>query len=129
FLFTLGNERYAVPVERVERLVSLPFCAPAPLPLPYLVGLANYRNHAIAVFDLAKAAGALEPSPYALIVSKEDGDLEGLTVTSALGVRSMREAILADEQPQPRALTGNLRTACVLKLGPKEPPITLLTHC
>ena len=128
FVFTLGKDRYAIAVDQVERLIPLPKCAETPRSPRYLMGLANYRNKALAIFDLAKSAGAEDDCPYALVVANERGDCIGLTISSAIGVYDLTDAVLTEDQPEPRAFAGKFRSAALFTIDPKRPPINLLVR-
>lgn len=126
FVFELGEERYAISIDQVERLNPMLECARTPKAPHCCKGLVNYHNQAIAVFDLAQAAGARGECSHMLVVKDDRGELAGMAITSAVGVYDLSEAILADEQPEPRFLAGGLRTAYAFLLDPKRPPITMI---
>ncbi|MEQ8471615.1 MAG: chemotaxis protein CheW [Marinoscillum sp.] len=53
-VFNLGNETYAVPIERVREVVRVPNIAPIPQAPEYILGVGNIRGNVIAIADLAK---------------------------------------------------------------------------
>lgn len=126
FVFGLKGEQFAVSVERVVRVSPMPVCSPIPHSLPYLIGLMNDRNHVISVFDLAASVGSTEWSPYVIILDNGKGKNIGLAVTSATGVVDLTDAVPIDDQPEPRLLAANLRTATTVRANPKAEPITIL---
>lgn len=126
FVFELGHERFALPIERVERLSPPLDCSATPWAPPHLLGLANYRNRAIPVFDLAGSAGVDAESSYVLIATDARDESVGLAITSAIGVRALNEATLAEEQAAPRSFAAGLRTSLSVVPELKEPPVTLL---
>lgn len=53
-VFSLGRETYAVPIEEVREVVSVPNIAPIPQSPEYILGVGNIRGNVIAIADLAK---------------------------------------------------------------------------
>jgi len=125
-LFKLGEDWCAISIEHVSRIIPLASYAETPKGLPYLLGLINYHNRAIALFDLAASAGVEAESGFALVMEDERGECEAFTITSAIGVRNLSDAVLAEDQPAARAFAAGWHTSIAFVDDPKEPPITLL---
>ena len=104
----------------------MPAYAPAPMSPPYLMGLANFHNQVIPLFDLARSAGADGDCPYALVTIDERGEYRGLSISSAVGVLDLQNAKLAEDQPEPRSFAMGLYSAAQLTVDPKSPPVHLI---
>ena len=128
FLFKLGQDCYGVSIDQVCRIIPLSSYMETPKGLPYLLGLTNYHNQAVALFDLAASAGEEEGSHYAFVTENNRAEFEAFTVSSAIGVRNLGDAVLAETQPEPRSFASGWQTSTSFVDDPKEPPITLLVR-
>ncbi|NQZ00370.1 MAG: chemotaxis protein CheW [Bdellovibrionales bacterium] len=55
--FSLGSEKYAVPLLRVREVISIPAVTPIPRAPAYFHGIMNLRGQIISVMDLRKKLG------------------------------------------------------------------------
>ena len=84
----VGGDLYALPVERVRRLI--PFQRPRPLPStePSSLGLVSVRGELVAVWDLATRLG-LVPHGTDVIALVEGVAGIGFAVDGVIGVRDL----------------------------------------
>lgn len=65
-VFPMGNERYAISIEKVKEVVKLPPIAPIPQSEDYILGVGNIRGNVIAITDLSKRINAEVSDDYDL---------------------------------------------------------------
>ena len=55
--FSLGGERYAIPLLSVKEVIALPEITPVPFSAPHFMGIMNLRGQVISVVDLRLKLG------------------------------------------------------------------------
>ncbi len=126
FIFSLGDERFAINVACMDRVVTLPLYTPVPYAGEHLVGIIGHRGRVVPVYDLAGAAGIDDLPVYVIVVMGNNDERVGFAVTDAEGVRATDSAALLEDQPETRELTGGLRTGAAWQLAPREAPVVLV---
>jgi chemotaxis signal transduction protein len=97
-----GNERYAVPSDRVMQVVASPVVTPIPTAPPAVKGVFNLRGEIVPLLDMGRLLG-LEPSPslswaFAAVVETPNGRA-GLTVTEVPRVGQLGSQVGPTETP------------------------------
>jgi len=95
----LGDDPYAVPVERVREIVRLRAITPMPR-VPHAVrGVLSLRGEIVQVIDLRRRLGLAEPEAASprrriVVIGSEDGQLTGLLVDRVSEVLRLRDDAL-----------------------------------
>lgn len=79
---SLGDQRYATPLEQIREVVDMKPCLPVPNALPYVAGIVDLRGQILSVLDLSKVIDESSSSGVnrvTLVVETESG-LIGLNV-------------------------------------------------
>lgn len=99
--FHLGDEEYALEIERVQEIKGFSPVTPLPNSPPYMRGVLNLRGVIVPVLDLRRRLG-LAPIPYtrrnAIIVVVLDARLVGVVVDDVSDVVDLAPG---DVQPPP----------------------------
>jgi purine-binding chemotaxis protein CheW len=86
-LVSLGDERYALPIQDVGEVAILGELTPVPGAPGAVMGVQNLRGGVIAVVDLGAVLGASTPAARAALVVVEDaGDPVALAVDTVVDV-------------------------------------------
>lgn len=110
-VFSVNNERYAVPTTEVREALPVPHITALPGAARHLSGITNVRGRVVPVVDLRRRLGfpSLAPGEFSRIVLVElDGEEAGLLADSVLGVVDMGE-LTAGEPPTDADGTGMVR--------------------
>ena len=135
--FSLGEETYAVPIERVRQIVKVPPLTEVPRSEPELLGVLNLRGEVLPVYDLklrlrlsrvpAPVAGpdaALDAVPRSariLIVHDDEGDA-GLLVDAVHEAVKLQPSAI---EPPPRGLGAGER-ATISGIGRRRDELFIL---
>src|SRR5262249_57706996 len=79
--FPVGDERYAVPLQRLRGSVPLRLVTPVPLSPPHVVGILRFQGQVIAALSLAALLGGRgwrQDPAVLLVVEGPSGDLLAL---------------------------------------------------
>lgn len=118
-VFLVAEQRFALPVEGVERVVAAAETSPLPDAHPFVLGVVNVRGEAAPVVDLRQRLGALSRemalSDRFLLV-RDEGRLFALLVDGVEGVFSL--------QPQDVSLSSEDDARVALSPG-EVVPVTL----
>jgi len=79
--FPVGDERYAVPLQRLRGSVPLRLVTPVPLSPPHVVGILRFQGQVIAALSLAALLGGRgwrQDPAVLLVVEGPSGDLVAL---------------------------------------------------
>jgi chemotaxis signal transduction protein len=79
--FPVGDERYAVPLQRLRGSVPLKLVTPVPLSPPHVVGILRFQGQVIAALSLAVLLGGRgwrQDPAVLLVVEGPSGDLVAL---------------------------------------------------
>jgi len=118
---TLGvaEERFAVPVERVQEILQVQRIARMPNAPPYFLGIIDVRGRSIPVVDLRLKLGLAagqDTENTRIIVLRID--VEGRDVTIGLKTDRVFEVTLLDGDLEPPPEIGTLwRSDCIAGLG------------
>lgn len=105
-VFSLGSERYGLPLHEVCAVRPFAQCAPLPGAPPGLLGVMDIRGDAFSVAELGALLGLApiaERVPGFVLVLRT-GPRVGFRVDTGLDIRSVVEAQLA---PMPQAVTSS----------------------
>jgi purine-binding chemotaxis protein CheW len=99
-LFPVGNDRYAIPLERVRGALPLKTVTPVPLSPPYLIGILRYQGQLVPTLSLAALLGVMgwRKDPSVLLIVEQDDqqlvalDCEEIPTPNALPARAVDEA-------------------------------------
>lgn len=80
--FSLGGEKFAVPMESVQEIVRVPDTVRVPLASPHLLGLANLRGRVLPVFQCRTMMGmpSTDTTEYSRVLVLRVGSAVGLVV-------------------------------------------------
>ncbi len=105
-VFALGEQKFAVPISVVERVVRAVEITPLPDAPPNIRGVINFQGRIVPVFDLRRRCGlpprALQTSDY-FIIAQTGSRLVALLVDSVEGVESAAPSAFtsaADIEPE-----------------------------
>lgn len=98
--FPVGDERYAVPLQRLRGSVPLRLVTPVPLSPPHVVGILRFQGQVIAALSLAALLGGRgwrQDPAVLLVVEGPSGDLVALDCEQvpqplAVPLRAVEEA-------------------------------------
>ncbi len=135
--FSLGEETYAVPIERVRQILKVPPLTEVPRAARELLGVLNLRGEVLPVYDLELCLGlSTEPAPVAgpdadfskvprtariLIVHAAHGDAGLLVDAVHEAVKLVASAI----EPPPRGLSSGER-ATISGIGRRRDALFIL---
>jgi purine-binding chemotaxis protein CheW len=125
FCFRVGEEEYAVDLQRVEEIVRAPKLARVPHSPPWIEGVINIRGSIVPVVDLRKRLGSGRSSPTArpkCILCRIGRDRVGIVVDSATEVQRV---LPSDLRPVP-AMVATTAQPFVLGVCGAEGRLTLL---
>ncbi|OAA31015.1 hypothetical protein AT15_08550 [Kosmotoga arenicorallina S304] len=92
FLFSIGENLFAVELNRVEEVLKVPELFKVPLTPEYIAGVANFRGRFIPVIDLHQKLFNRAPAvPSKELVVCNLGEYVGFLVTSREGIVAMSE--------------------------------------
>ena len=124
--FSLGDERFAVPMECVQEIVRVPATVRVPLASSHLTGLANLRGRVLPVFQCRTMMGmpAIEVSEASRVLVLRIGTLEDSTLIARCLLSSGRSLCAS---PDYLAQHGTPQTVAELAghraiLLPQDPP-------
>lgn len=117
--FSLGSERFGIPLLQVRELISVPETTPIPYSPKYFKGIMNLRGQVISVIDLRLKLGVKahdDQSENAVVIVEFDGFRLGLIVDSINKVLQIEEGQIA-EVPEVKATGGKDYINGVFKNG------------
>ncbi len=117
--FSLGRERFGIPLLQVRELISVPETTPIPYSPKYFKGIMNLRGQVISVIDLRLKLGVKateDHSENAVVIVEFDGFRLGLIVDSINKVLQIEEGQIA-EVPEVKATGGKDYINGVFKNG------------
>lgn len=118
-VFTVGDEEYALPVHRVESIITAPDITRVPGAGPYVKGVHNLRGRVISIIDLRSRLG-VPPRPAEagsrVLVVGEGETTVGLEVDSVTEVFSVEGSAVS---PPPERLVGDALVDGILRIGPR----------
>ncbi|AKI97258.1 chemotaxis protein CheW [Kosmotoga pacifica] len=93
FIFSLGENLYALEVERVEEIIKAPKLFKVPLTPEFIAGIATFRGTIIPVIDLYRRLfeKASAVPPKTLVVCNHGREYIGLLVTEQRGIEVLTE--------------------------------------
>lgn len=97
--FSLGHERYAVPLMMVREVISVPTPTPIPNSAPHFLGIVNLRGSIISIIDLrTKLKIKKNPDLHeeSVIIIDAGISLMGIIVDSINKVLTFNEGDLSD---------------------------------
>jgi len=99
--FSLGNEKYAIPLLSVKEVIAVPDTTPVPFTPSYFLGIMNLRGQIISVIDLRQKMGikAKGSSETSVIICDLAPLTLGVVVDSIDSVLSPREEDIS-ERPE-----------------------------
>lgn len=106
--FSLGGEKFGIPLLQVRELISVPETTPIPYSPKYFKGIMNLRGQVISVMDLRLKLGVAnfsEHSENAVVIVEFDGMKMGLIVDSINKVLQIETGQIA-EVPEVKATGG-----------------------
>jgi purine-binding chemotaxis protein CheW len=100
--FSIGDERYAIPMEALKAAVPLRFVTPVPLAPPHVLGILRFQDQIILAISLASLLGnrAWRRDPTVLlVVEARKGklvafDCEQVPRTTAVPIRLLQQAAM-----------------------------------
>lgn len=103
--FTLDDQRYAVMLERVERVIRAVEPTPLPEAPPIILGVINLAGEVVPLVDVCKRLGRpgreLDPADH-LIIARTPRRIVALAVDAVTGIMTCpEEAIVRAEQILP----------------------------
>lgn len=112
-LFALGEEQYAIALERAQQVLPLSPVTPVPGASAHLLGVVNLQGRLLAVLDLAGFLGLpAAPEEGFVVVLRHDPPELGLLVSHVTDIVTVRhdacEALPGTSEHHP-ALTAQLR--------------------
>ena len=117
-VFTLGGQKYGLPVELVQEIQQLVAYTEVPDPMPALVGIVNLRGLVVPLVDLRTLLG-MEPHPYGLdtpmIICRSHGSLTAVAVDEVEDVVQMPPGCV---QPPSRLQAAADRMLGVCRMDP-----------
>lgn len=104
-VFAIEGQRYALPLETVERVLPMVAVVPLPKAPPVALGVINLHGTAIPVLDIRRRFG-LPPRDWGLrahlLVARTSRRTQALPIDEALGVREVAaEAVTSPEAVLP----------------------------
>ncbi len=117
--FSLGAERFGIPLLQVRELISVPDTTPIPYSPKYFKGIMNLRGQVISVIDLRLKLGVKateDQSECAVVIVEFEGFRLGLIVDSINKVLQIEEGEIA-EVPEVKATGGKDYINGVFKNG------------
>lgn len=117
--FSLGQERFGIPLLQVRELISVPETTPIPYSPKYFKGIMNLRGQVISVIDLRLKLGVKateDQSESAVVIVEFDGFRLGLVVDSINKVLQIEDGQIA-EVPEVKATGGKDYINGVFKNG------------
>jgi purine-binding chemotaxis protein CheW len=108
---SLGDQRYATPLEQIREVVDTKQCLPIPNALPYVDGIVDLRGQILSVLDLSKlinGAAHAGTSRVIIVVETEGGPI-GLNVEDLHEVVTLQLSQIMLEGAQ----TGEVRSNTV----------------
>jgi purine-binding chemotaxis protein CheW len=99
----IGNEHYALPVDRVLEVAELGDLAPVPGSPAEVMGVCNLRGQVLPVMDLARVLGLPQGEPGRIVVAELAERRAGLAVDAVIDVGELPDA---SEQADSPFLTG-----------------------
>ncbi|HWJ02334.1 MAG TPA: chemotaxis protein CheW [Verrucomicrobiae bacterium] len=99
-VFSINEEEYALPVNRVREITKLNSITPLPDCPSYIKGILNLRGKAIPVFDIHRRLGLRRSHCPLALIAEVDGTMLGLAVNSVKEV-----SVLDNLQPPPPMVT------------------------
>ena len=118
-LFRVGEEGYALPLERVREIVRVTPMAPVPLAPQCLLGLANLRGRVLPVVSMRRAFA--QPDAEAndanrILVFEENDTVTGLLVDRVSTIASVEASEVESAEPIQHSVDSDL-LAGVVKAG------------
>jgi purine-binding chemotaxis protein CheW len=92
--FSLGQEKYAIPLLRVKEVIAIPDVTPVPYSPAHFMGIMNLRGQVISVIDLRTKLGMKKSDHLqesAVIIVDLDPVYIGITVDSVDSVLNISE--------------------------------------
>ena len=120
-----GDAAYALPTDYVKEVVAMPACTDVPMGPPHLLGLCNYHNLPLPIYDFANLVHAEQAGQATYSVVVQHGqDLRGYSVENVLGTADVQNAKQLDASVTP--LEDGLKIISVLKLEDLAQPVCVL---
>lgn len=97
--FSLGHERYALPLMMVKEVISVPVPTPIPNSAPHFLGIVNLRGNIISIIDLRsklKIKKNADLPEESVIIIDAGISLMGIVVDSINKVLTFKEGELSD---------------------------------
>ncbi|HEY6099772.1 MAG TPA: chemotaxis protein CheW, partial [Anaeromyxobacter sp.] len=115
--FVLGNEEYAVAIERVREVMRSPPITEVPHAPPHVLGVVTVRGEVVAVFDPRRRLGLPGAAPASgrgrvVIVDAGEGPC-GLLVDAVASVVRLRPGSI---EPRPQGI-GGVSAECLAGIG------------
>lgn len=96
-VFSLGQEEYAVPIRRVQEIISYSEPRSVVSDTPWIRGVISLRGKIVPVYDLAQRLGvsaAAEDATAKIVIVETGGDMAGIVVDEVDEVLTLQDATL-----------------------------------
>jgi len=116
-VFSLGTERYGIPISDLAEVLPSAKCTPVPRAAAEIVGVINLRGELRSVIDLRRLLSvppAADESAGSILMIRNRGDEAGLRVGEVEKVQTIREDELASPDP------GGASSPCIKGVGPDK---------
>lgn len=113
---SIGEQRYATPLEQIREVVDTKPCLPIPNALPYVDGIVDLRGQILSVLDLSRIINDARPRTpnRVILVVETEGGLIGLNVEDLHEVVTLQPSQIMLEGTQTGE--GRLNTVGMVRL-------------
>lgn len=128
--FRLGEEEFAVPVDRIREIIPMQATTPVPRAAAHVVGVFNLRGRVVPVMDLRRRLGmpAQEPDGRTCIVVMEPGPELGRSPVGVVvdGVSEVVQIPAADVEDTASLAAGWIQAGFVHRIANSKGKVRLL---
>ena len=125
--FTLGNEKFAIPLLQVKEVIADTKTTNIPQAPAYFRGIMNLRGQIISVIDLRnklKVGKSEESTETTIVILDIDGLFIGVTVDSVDSVTSFEAASISE----PPTHDSSIKIEYIMGVARKDKGLTLLIY-